>query len=239
MYTNWLNFYNWLIMSIGLELELIARMLISCLCGITLGFERHARAKEAGMRTHCIVACASALMMIVSKYGFFDLIESTYKFASDVRLDPSRMAQGIVTGVGFLGAGIIYFQRGALKGLTTAAGIWAVSGIGMAIGSGMYLIGITATIIVLLMQIILHSKSALISGYKTKTIEIYDVSEEGFQQRAAKEFKVLDISVVDVSVSRNPDGNLDYIFCIEVPQNICEESLINIFNYRAAVDFTH
>ncbi len=239
MYTAYLNFYNWIISSVGLEIELIARMFVACLCGIILGFERHTRAKEAGMRTHCIVACASALMMIVSKYGFFDLVESNYKYASDVRLDPSRMAQGIVTGVGFLGAGIIYFQRGVLKGLTTAAGIWAVSGIGMAIGAGMYMIGITATIIVLLIQIILHSKNALISGYKTKTIKIYGVTEDGFQQRAIEEFKLLDMSVVDVSVSRNVDGNLDYIFCIEVPQSICEESLINIFDYRAAVDFTH
>ncbi len=239
MYTAWMNFGNWITVSIGLEIELVGRMLVACLCGIILGFERHTRAKEAGMRTHCIVACASALMMIVSKYGFFDLVESSYEYASDVRLDPSRMAQGIVTGVGFLGAGIIYFQRGVLKGLTTAAGIWAVSGIGMAIGAGMYIIGIAATVIVLLIQIILHRRSALASGYKTKTIKIYDVEEDGFQQNATAEFKELDISVVDVSISRNINGNLDYLFCIEVPQRICEESLINIFDYRAAVDFTH
>ncbi len=234
-----MDFFNWLWGNIGFHIELVFRMLLACICGIILGFERHTRAKEAGMRTHCIVACASALMMIVSKYGFFDLVESGYEFASDVRLDPSRMAQGIVTGVGFLGAGIIYFQRGMLKGLTTAAGIWAVSGIGMAIGGGMYVIGISATVIVLLLQIILHGRSALASGYKTKTIKIYGVEEEGFQNIATEKFKQMDITVVDVSLMRNDDESLDYLFCIEVPQRVLEESLVNLFQYRASVDFAH
>ena len=94
---------------IGQDIILIIRMLISCILGIAIGFERNNRAKEAGVRTHCIVACASAMMMIISKYGFEDLLE--FETAADVRLDPSRMAQGIVTGVGFIGAGIIYVQR--------------------------------------------------------------------------------------------------------------------------------
>lgn len=81
------------------HINMIFRMLVSCMCGIAIGFERKNRAKEAGVRTHCIVACTSA-MIIISKYGFEDLIQ-TYTTA-DVRLDPSRMAQGIVTGVGFL-----------------------------------------------------------------------------------------------------------------------------------------
>ena len=82
------------------HINMIFRMLVSCLCGMAIGFERKNRAKEAGIRTHCIVACASAKMMIISKYGFEDLIQAYT--SADVRLDPSRMAQGIVTGVGFL-----------------------------------------------------------------------------------------------------------------------------------------
>lgn len=221
------------------NLELIGRMLIACLCGIAVGIERNTRAKEAGIRTHCIVACASALMMIVSKYGFFDLVEEASKYASDIRLDPSRMAQGIVTGVGFLGAGLIYFQRGAIKGLTTAAGVWAVSGVGMAIGAGMYAIGISATAIILAVQIVLHTKSAMGSKYKTKTIKIYGVSEEKFQERAMDVFARCDMTIMDVSVSRNTEGTIDYSFCVEVPKSICEESLINLFEYRSGVDFTH
>ena len=107
-------------MDFGFDYRLICilRIIVAGICGIIIGLERKSRAKEAGIRTHCIVACASCLMMIISKYGFFDL-----QFSGDFKFDPSRMAQGIVTGVGFLGAGMIYFQRGTLIGLTTASGI--------------------------------------------------------------------------------------------------------------------
>ncbi len=220
-------------------IELVGRMLLACICGMIVGIERNTRAKEAGMRTHCIVACASALMMIISKYGFFDLLESSFKFASDVRLDPSRMAQGIVTGVGFLGSGIIYFQRGAIKGLTTAAGVWAVSGIGMAIGAGMYIIGISATVIILAVQIVLHSRFPFVKDYKTKTIKIYGVKELGFQKYATDVFNERDITVVDVSICEDTENAMDYSFCVEIPKIINEESLINLFDYRIKIDFTH
>ena len=168
---------EWLI----LDLTSLFRLIISCICGIAIGFERKNRSKEAGIRTHCIVACASALMMIISKYGFYDLIEQGLTQV-DVRLDPSRMAQGIVTGVGFLGAGMIYIQRGSIRGLTTASGIWATSGIGMAIGSGLYLIGILATIIILLLQIFLHGKHKFMTQHKQRTLKLYGIDKTDFQQ---------------------------------------------------------
>lgn len=221
------------------NIELILRMLLACVCGIAVGIERNMRSKEAGIRTHCIVACASALMMIVSKYGFFDLIMSTNEFAADMRLDPSRMAQGIVTGVGFLGAGLIYLQRGMINGLTTAAGAWAVSGIGMAIGAGMYAIGISATVIVLIVQIILHTKHPFASRYKTKTLKIYDVGADDFQEFAEEKFKQLEIGIIDVSVGMNKEGTMDYSFCVELPKAMREEFLIKQFDYRCTVEFTH
>ncbi len=222
-----------------LSIELVGRLLLACFCGIIIGIERNTRAKEAGIRTHCIVACASALMMIVSKYGFFDLINEMIKYSADVRLDPSRMAQGIVTGVGFLGAGIIYFQRGVIKGLTTAAGVWAVSGIGMAIGAGMYIIGIAATLIILVMQFVLHRRLPFVKVYKTKIIKIYAVEEKGFQEFAYEAFNGLDITVVDVSIVKNTDNTMDYSFCVEVPKTISEEYLVDLFDYRIKVDFSH
>lgn len=221
------------------QINLIIRMIVACACGIVIGIERKNRAKEAGIRTHCIVACASAMMMIISKYGFSDLIRLAAVLEEDVRLDPSRMAQGIVTGVGFLGAGIIYFQRGAIKGLTTAAGVWAVSGIGMAIGAGMYIIGISATLLILLAQIILHSKSSFMSKYKTKTMKIYGVDETDFQKKVMEQFQNMDIGVLDVSVAKNTDGTFDYAFCFEVPKSTCEEGLVKLFPYRCSIDFTN
>lgn len=127
-----------------MELEWIARLVVAGILGALVGFEREKRFKEAGFRTHFLVAVGSALAMIVSKYGFFDVLDK------DIVLDPSRVAASIVSGVGFLGAGTIIVQRQSVSGLTTAAGLWAVAGIGMTIGSGMYLVGICGTALVLL-----------------------------------------------------------------------------------------
>lgn len=220
-------------------LVMVFRLLISCFCGIAIGFERKNRAKEAGIRTHCIVACASAMMMIISKYGFNDMIEGSIFPAADVRLDPSRMAQGIVTGVGFLGAGIIYIQRGAIKGLTTAAGIWATSGIGMAIGAGQYVLGIATTIIVLIAQIVFHFNSRFIPMYKGRTLKVYNIEQEGFQEYAEERLESMHIMITDVSIIQNGENTFDYIFCLEMPKDMREEVLIRMFRCERRIDVTY
>ena len=134
------------------DMILIMRMLLAATCGAFLGYERKHRGKSAGIRTHLVVAAASALMIMVSKYGFNDMANAAINY----RVDPSRIAAGIVSGVGFLGAGMIFIRSETPQGLTTAAGIWATSGIGMAIGAGMYTIGIAATVFIYIAQYILH-----------------------------------------------------------------------------------
>ena len=103
---------------------------------LVIGLDREYRAKEAGYRTHFLVSLGSALIMIVSQYGFQQIIQE-----SSVSLDPSRVAAQVVSGIGFIGAGTIIIQKQFVRGLTTAAGIWATAGIGLAIGAGMYGIG--------------------------------------------------------------------------------------------------
>ena len=120
------------------------RLLLAGLMGVLIGLEREYRAKEAGYRTHFLVALGSCLMMIVSQYGFTDVLE-----ADLVRLDPSRIAAQVVSGIGFIGAGTIILQKQIVRGLTTAAGIWATGGIGLTIGAGMYAVGVTATLLAL------------------------------------------------------------------------------------------
>lgn len=135
-----------------LQLMFFLRMFLACVCGAVIGYERKNRGKGAGIRTHTIVALASALMMIVSKYGFSDFAE-----LPGVRgVDPARIAAQVVSGVGFLGAGMIYFNRHLVKGLTTAAGVWATAGVGLAMGAGLYFVGIFATLVIVLCQIFLH-----------------------------------------------------------------------------------
>ena len=130
---------------------LIIRMLFSAVCGAFIGFERSRRQKDAGIRTHMIVALGAALAMIVSKYGFFDLLQY-----EGLRADASRIASNVITGVGFLGAGVIFVKDVSIKGLTTAAGIWATASVGLAIGAGMYTVGIGATLVMIVFQLFFH-----------------------------------------------------------------------------------
>jgi putative Mg2+ transporter-C (MgtC) family protein len=105
-----------------------------------IGFERELQGKSAGVRTQTIVGTAAALILLVSKYGFTDVLQDGL-----VVVDPSRVAAQIVSGIGFLGAGIIIFRRGSVHGLTTAAAVWESAAIGMAAGSGLLLLAVTVT----------------------------------------------------------------------------------------------
>ncbi|OPA79435.1 magnesium transporter [Paenibacillus selenitireducens] len=134
-----------------LQLEFLLRLIIAGICGVMIGYERKSRMKEAGVRTHFVVAIGAALMMMVSKYGFDDILGH-----EGVGLDPSRVASQVVSGISFLGAGMIFLQRQHVKGLTTAAGIWTTAGIGLAFGSGMYFMGAGVTLIILAGQKLLH-----------------------------------------------------------------------------------
>ncbi|OJF77236.1 MAG: hypothetical protein BKP49_03650 [Treponema sp. CETP13] len=128
-----------------IQLVYLFRVFIACLCSLVIGAERKSRSKDAGPKTHFVVALSSALMMCVS-ISFIG--------------DQARIAAQIIPGIGFLGAGIIFYRRENLRGLTTAAGIWGTAGIGMAIGAGLYVIGIGATVIFISGQAIMHSRVA-------------------------------------------------------------------------------
>lgn len=125
--------------------DLLIRIALAGLLGGLIGIERQLRAKEAGLRTHVLVGIGSAMFMIVSKYGFEDIIRENH-----VDLDPSRIAAQVVSGMGFLGAGTIIIQKQIVKGLTTAAGMWVTAAIGLVIGSGLYEIGIYGAFLTLI-----------------------------------------------------------------------------------------
>ena len=110
-----------------MEWDFIIRLCVAGLCGTVIGLDREYRVKDAGFRTHFLVALGSALIMIVSQYGFADILMHT-----GVGLDPSRIAAQVVSGIGFIGAGTIIIHRQLVRGLTTAASLWATAGIGLA-----------------------------------------------------------------------------------------------------------
>lgn len=137
-----------------IELKYLIGILIAVILGFAIGFERKLRYKEAGIRTHTIVCVGAALIMVVSKYAF-----------GGQQADASRVAAQIVSGVGFLGAGIIMFRGQKMHGLTTAAGIWATAGVGMAAGAEQYIVAVGATIIIIAVQCICHINCRL---FRTK-----------------------------------------------------------------------
>jgi len=125
------------------ELEMILRILLAAILGIIIGIQREWKGKPAGVRTLTLISIGSALFSIISELGF-------------IGGDPSRIASGIVTGIGFLGAGAILHRHGGVEGLTTAAAIWVTAGIGLAAGAGLYLIAAVVTAVVLAILFIPH-----------------------------------------------------------------------------------
>lgn len=177
------------------NLEFLLKIILASSLGAVIGFERKNRNKEAGIRTHSIVCLASALMMIVSKYGFEDV----------VKIDGSRIASQVVTGIGFLGAGLIFVKNNAISGLTTAAGVWATAGIGLAVGSGLYGLAIFGAALIVVIQILMHKDTFLSKERFTITFEIAKESSFSSIQeiRNSLERLKLDITNVDIVKKRN------------------------------------
>lgn len=213
------------------QLWYVFRMIIAGMCGVLIGLERKNRSKEAGVRTHCVVACASALMMIISKYGFADMAIG----ADGVRgADGARIAAQVVSGIGFLGAGMIFVHKNTVTGLTTAAGIWATSGVGLAIGAGMYIVGIAASVIVIFAQILLHKNFRWLKNSKSKKLIIKGVNIADYQKHITNALTNCGITVYDVFIEQNEQGR-NYTFIIEIPQEISEEYIVSLINFTCKI----
>lgn len=210
--------------------ELFLRIVLAALCGAFIGYERMHRGKGAGIRTHLVVAAASALMMIISKYGFSDISRIVVGNVAEYRLDPSRLASQIVTGVGFLGAGMIYMHGRTPQGLTTAAGIWATSGIGMALGSGMYLMGFLTTIFIYVSQLILHKNLRFLRTTKEEHITVVIDDEPEGIFRVKKLFEENQILVEKLSLKRLENNTIKLKFDVIVSQTFDSITLLELAN---------
>ncbi len=152
--------------------DLLLRIALAGLLGGVIGIERQLRAKEAGLRTHILVGIGSALFMIISKYGFGDILPESH-----VALDPSRIAAQVVSGMGFLGAGTIIIQKQIVKGLTTAAGMWVTAAIGLVIGSGLYEIGLYGAFLTLVvLEVFRQLSNRLLSRHYGLQMKLTPVS---------------------------------------------------------------
>ncbi len=207
--------------SIMQNLDFVARILLACFCGACIGFERSKRFKEAGIRTHVIVCCASALIMIVSKYGFADLTDAEGLVFNGTRgADPARVAAQVVSGISFLGAGVIFKNGSTVKGLTTAAGIWATAGIGLALGCGMYFTGIFVTLMIGIFQVATHRFTVGADSFTTNRLRFTVREDEEFEPQVRAQLQNWEAQILSSSITRRDDGLISYDLTLKMTRAI-------------------
>lgn len=185
-----------------MEWNFILRLCVAGLCGTVIGLDREYRVKDAGFRTHFLVALGSALMMIVSQYGF----EGFLADHDGTRFDPGRIAAQVVSGIGFIGAGTIIIHRQLVRGLTTAASLWATAGIGLAAGAEMYVVAGAATLLTLFgLEVPTLFFGEL--GHR-RTMIVFSAADRAAIDEMFNRLQCRDYSVVsyEVEASRTPEG---------------------------------
>ena len=189
----------------SVELDIIVKLILAGLAGGLVGLEREKHGRPAGLRTNLLVAVGSCVMVIVSEAFFVKY--AMYNAESALRIDPSRVAAQIVTGVGFLGAGVILKEGATVRGLTTAASLWTVSGLGMAFGMGFYSLGGIATILVLVSLSFLKRLDPIIRKDRFLTLTVTAVNRQGLLEELQDIFNLRKLLVSDLSSSLDLEEN--------------------------------
>jgi len=188
-----------------MEWNFVWRLCVAGLCGTIIGLDREYRVKDAGFRTHFLVALGSALMMVVSQYGFVEQLAAH----GDLRFDPGRIAAQVVSGIGFIGAGTIILHRQLVRGLTTAASLWATAGIGLAAGAHMYVLAGAATVLTLFG---LEALTLFFGGLgRKRTLIVYSSAHRAAVEAMFDKLKTSRYTVISYEVeARKIDGEVRY-----------------------------
>ncbi len=212
------------------------RIVLATFCGSLVGLERTKRSKEAGIRTHTIIAAASALIMLISKYGFADLagVEGAV-FAGSRGVDPARIAAQIVSGISFLGAGVIFRNGNTVKGLTTAAGIWATAAIGMACGSGMYAVAVFATMLVIGVQLLMHHFNVGYDAYSNSEIRIVMVDTPEIRKVLKEKQAELGITIVKSRITCCGDNTINLILQVRMKNAVPFEKVMKFVDQHPEI----
>lgn len=207
------------------QLILFFRLVLASLCGGIIGIERQQRIKVAGTRTHIMVSLAAALMMIISKYGFMDVLS-----VAGTSWDVSRVAAGVITGIGILGGIIVIGKQGSVSGTTTAAGLLVTIAVGMAFGAGMYAMGIGTTLLVRLLQYLLHRNIWIVRQSIRATVRFRIEHGKDNYERLMKELEKDEISVHQIKWDRI-DTDCFSISCqVLIPTRYKKEEIVSIFS---------
>lgn len=206
-------------------LDFFLRIVVAGICGAIVGLERSKRFKEAGIRTHVIICASAALMMIVSKYGFIDLGSAEGALAGTRGADPARIAAQVISGVSFIGAGVIFKNSNSIKGLTTAAGVWATAGIGLAVGSGMYVLGIFMTFFLFFMQFLMHKFAIGGDALSTTYVKLIIKQNDDFKSKLNDYMSEQNIRVSDRNIEYTEDGYVSMSMTIRARDNAFIDTL--------------
>ena len=198
------------------QVEYLVRIFVAACLGLLIGSERKNRNKSAGIRTHVIVALGAALIRVVSKYGFMDVEKA----------DAARVAAQVVSGIGFLGAGVIFVRNNLVNGLTTAAGIWATAGVGLALGSGMYVVGISSALLVLFIQFVMHRVAYFADVASGGLIRMTLVKREGIVQSMEDYLQREKLSVISVKINKTKKDEVKLEFDVVFPPGYKKTKLL-------------
>ena len=219
--------------------DTLSRLLVATLCGGIIGIERGKKHRPAGFRTHMIVCLGAALTMILSIY-ITDMLVNVWEvgYSQNTRIDISRLGAQVINGIGFLGAGtIIVTGRQQIKGLTTAAGLWASACMGLAIGAGFYLGALVACSLILITVILLTKLESFILAHSRNVnmyIEFENIDNVGI---IVAKFKEQGVRVFDVEISKHKNSKSDYpnaIFSLLLPKKKSHDTVLAII---AQLDF--
>ncbi len=196
------------------QLKLCLPILISAILGFAIGFERKLRKKEAGIRTHTVLCVGSCLMMVISMNAFKDV-------------DTSRVAAQIVSGIGFLGAGMIVLKKHEVYGLTTAAGVWATAGVGMACGAKLYVLAAVSTLVIILIQCVLHLNLKI---FRKKNFYIINIIFEQTDNENEIIKDIFNITRFNHLLIERKDGKVIYQASLNITKELSSTTLKQIMN---------
>ena len=208
-----------------LELTMVLRLIVAAILGGIVGMERGSGDRPAGFRTHILVCVGSALFMLVSIYGFDDIAPVTTNLEDDIgtHRDTARIAAQVVSGIGFLGAGTILHEGLTIKGLTTAASLWIVSAIGLAVGSGMYLLSTVATMLTMLTLVTFRTWEKRFAGNRSERrfIRVVTRNTPGIITEITGYLSECGIKVKTLNVkSDNKNNNIILEIYLKIDKNI-------------------
>jgi putative Mg2+ transporter-C (MgtC) family protein len=185
--------------------EVFIRLMLASFCGGLAGLEREVRGRQAGFRTYMLVALGAALTMIVSLSIAIQPWQPTTNPRININVDPGRIAYGVMTGIGFLGAGVIIQHKGSIRGLTTAASLWCIAAVGLAAGFGLYLTSIFSTLLIVAALWLLDYLEDVIPRQRYRTVTVRTAWEPRCISRTISHFRDNGFSVVDASFQRSSD----------------------------------